>query len=208
MKLNGVVYRTFRAPGDGTTKVHLGPGQGNYLNGWTNVDANMFSGKCDVWADLRNKLPFRNATVDVIYSHHVIEHLPDYLLGFHFQEIFRCLKPHGVFRIAGPNGDSAIKKFQEGDKEWFGDFPDKRESLGGRLSNFIFCRGEHLTILTFSWLEELALNAGFQRLLRCQPVTETNFSQLITPQVLEKEWESTPDCPHTLIVEGCKPGSS
>jgi len=205
MKLNAAIYRRFRAPRRGMIKVHLGPGQQNYFEGWINVDANAFTAKCDVWADLQNKLPFCDGTVDVIYSHHVIEHLPDSLLGLHFRELFRCLKPGGIFRVAGPNGDAAIKKFQEGDKEWFGDFPDKRESVGGRFTNFIFCRGEHLTILTFSWLEELARDAGFEHVYRCQPVKETNFPRLIDAQVLQKEWESTPECPHTLVVEGQKP---
>src|SRR5207244_477449 len=116
----------------------------------------------------------------------------------------RCLKPGGVFRIGGPNADSAIKKFEEGDREWFGDFPDKRESLGGRFSNFILCRGEHLAILTFSWLEEVAYQAGFKTLWRCQPVTETHFPSFFDKLVLENEWESTPEMPHTLIVESQK----
>jgi predicted SAM-dependent methyltransferase len=205
MKLNGAIYRRCRAPRGGTVKVHLGPGQGNYFEGWINVDANVFTAKCDVWADLRNKLPFADETVDVIYSHHVIEHLPDNSLAFHFGEIFRCLKRGGVFRVAGPSGDGAITKFQEEDKEWFSDFPDKRESLGGRFANFILVRGEHLSILTFSWLQELAQNAGFTNLRLCKPVTETNFPHLINEQVLEKEWESTPDCPHTIVVESQKP---
>jgi predicted SAM-dependent methyltransferase len=205
MKLNGSVYRAFRAPRIGTVKVQLGPGQQHYLSGWINVDANVFTRNCDVWADFRNKLPFRDQTVDAFYSHHVIEHLPESLWSFHFREIFRCLKSGGVFRVGGPNGESAIKKFEEGDKEWFGDFPDKRKSLGGRFSNFILCRGEHVAILTFSWLEEVAHQAGFETLWRCQPVTETHFSSVFDKLVLQNEWESTPECPHTLVVEAQKP---
>lgn len=205
MKLNGVLYRGLRAPKNGTVKVQLGPGQQHYLKGWINVDANIFTRNCDVWADFRNKLPFRDQTIDAFYSHHVIEHLPENLLPFHFCEIFRCLKPGGVFRIGGPNADSAIEKFQERDKGWFSDFPDKRRSLGGRFSNFILCRGEHLAILTFSWLEELAGEAGFKSLWRCAPITETHFPHVFDEQVLKNEWESTPEVPHTLIVEGQKP---
>src|SRR5690606_9118227 len=131
MKANGIIYRTFRAPKRGLTKIHLGPGQQRYLSGWINVDANKFTGKCDVWANLIDGIPMPDNTVDAIYSHHVIEHLPH--LKFHFSEMFRCLKPGGVFRVGGPNGDCAIRKFVEGDTAWFSDFPDKRSSIGRRF---------------------------------------------------------------------------
>jgi len=203
MSVNGWIYRRFRAPRNGTVKVQLGPGQGNYLPGWINVDANMFTARCDVWTDLSHKLPFRDGTVDVLYSHHVIEHLPD--LRGHCREISRCLKPGGIFRIAGPNGDSAIKKFAENDMAWFGEFPDKRRSIGGRFENFIFCRQEHLTILTFSYLEELFGDAGIGPLSRCLPKTQTNFPQWIDSNLLKMEWEHCPECPHTLVIEGQKP---
>jgi SAM-dependent methyltransferase len=205
MRANGVIYRSLLAPrhSNGVMKVQLGPGQKNYLAGWVNVDANMLTGRCDVWADLRNPLPFHDATVDVLYSHHVIEHLPD--LAFHFSELYRCLKPGGIFRVGGPNGDSAMRKFLEGDSGWFIDFPDQRRSLGGRFENFIFCRQEHLTILTYSWLHELATGAGFEAIQTCQPGTQTGYPEFIDSTVLAKEPETSPECPHTLIVEGRKP---
>jgi len=202
MKLNGYLYRCFRAPRTGIVKVHLGSGQKNYLDGWINIDANRFTGKCDVWADLRNPLPFHDNTVDAIYSYHFIEHLPDTLLGFHFREMFRCLKPGGVFRVGGPNGDAAIQKFIEGDSAWFSDWPEKRKSIGGRFANFIFCRNEHMTILTFSYLKELAADAGFENIIQVKPVIETYFSEFFDEKVLITENERTLDSPHTLIVEG------
>ncbi|MBS0210619.1 MAG: methyltransferase domain-containing protein [Planctomycetes bacterium] len=207
MKLNGWVYRRLRAPRDGTVKVQLGPGRVNYLDGWINVDANMFTGRCDLWSDIQDGLPFRDNTVDAFYSHHVIEHLPDAKLAHHFREMFRCLKPGGVFRVGGPHGENAMRKFAEGDAGWFGDFPDKHDSLGGKLANFIFCRGEHLTLLTFSYLQELATQAGFGALRLCQPIRETHFPQLIDSRVLALEHESTPDMPHTILVEGLKPAT-
>jgi predicted SAM-dependent methyltransferase len=176
MKLNGSIYKAFRSPKSENTdviKVHLGPGQKNYLHGWLNLDANIFSGKADVWVDLRNSLPFRDNSIDVFYSHHVIEHLPD--LRFHLKELNRCLKKGGKIRIGGPNGDSAIKKYLAGDHDWFLKFPDERKSIGGKLENFIFCRQEHLTILTFSYLEELLQEAGFTNIKQCLPTKETNF---------------------------------
>src|SRR6185312_10984546 len=94
MAVSSRTYRVFRAPRTGTVKVHLGPGQRNYLPGWINVDANVVSARPDVWADLRDVLPFRDGTVDVFYSHHMIEHLPDAMIPFHLREMHRCLK-HG-----------------------------------------------------------------------------------------------------------------
>jgi predicted SAM-dependent methyltransferase len=202
MRANGWLYRTLRAPRTEAVRVQLGPGQGNYLPGWVNVDANMFTGRCDVWADLRNPLPFHDETVDAMYSHHVVEHLPS--LVNHLADVFRCLKPDGVYRLGGPNGDSAIRRFMENDNEWFSSFPDDRSSIGGRFENFVFCRGEHLTVLTYSFLEELMSKVGFVDISRCLPVKETNYPDRFSP-CLEKEWETDYEAPHTLVVEARKP---
>ncbi len=204
MWANGLIYRWTRAPRNGLIRVHLGPGQKNYLPNWINVDANMFTGRCDVWADLRDPLPFHDGSVSAFYSHHVIEHLPD--LTQHFREVYRCLRPGGVYRVGGPNGDAAIAKFTENDSTWFGDYPVARKSIGGRFENFIFCSGEHVTILTQSFLGELLADAGFEKIRACLPVTESHHPSLFS-ECLDKEWESTFDCPHTLIVEAEKPAA-
>lgn len=202
MSVNGWLYRALRAPRAGTVKVHLGPGRSNYLEGWINVDANVLTGACDVWADLRDPLPFPDGSVDAFYSHHVIEHLPE--LAAHFRETYRCLKPGGAYRVGGPNGDEAIRKFVENDARWFPDFPDARRSIGGRLENFIFCRQEHVTLLTRSYLEELLADSGFVNVRSCLPVRETHHPQHFA-ECLAKEWESNFDVPHTLILEAEKP---
>jgi predicted SAM-dependent methyltransferase len=201
MAISGRAYRTWFAPTTGVVKVHLGPGP-HYLPGWVNVDANILTAKLDVWSDLRDSLPFRDRTVDAFYSHHVIEHLPDALLPFHLLEMYRCLKPNGVIRVGGPNGDLAIRKFLENDVAWFSDFPDSHTSIGGRLTNFLLCRGEHLTILTHSYLEELLTTAGFVDVRPCRPITETTAPELFGSDVLARETEKAPE---TLLVEARKP---
>lgn len=206
MAVNALAYKYLRQPVSGeTVRVHLGPGQKKYIKGWVNIDANMFTGKCDIWADLRNPLPFHDATIDAAYSHHMIEHLPS--MARHFRDVYRCLKPGGVYRVGGPHGDSAISKFLAGEKSWFGDWPDKRTSIGGRFENFIFCRNEHMTILTHSFLDELLSDVGFVNIRVCVPVRETHRPELFA-DCLPMEEETDFESPHTLILEATKPGTS
>jgi predicted SAM-dependent methyltransferase len=209
MRLNAWAYRTWFAPASGnsgTVRVHFGPGQKGYMPGWINVDANLITARPDVWADLRASLPFRDGSVDVFYSHHMIEHLPDSNLPVHFREMYRCLKPGGVIRVGGPNGDEAIRNFLAENREWFApyrNFPDDHPSLGGQLVNLLLCRGEHLTILTRSYLQELLEGAGFTEIVFRPPVSETGYPDLLN-DALSREWELTPDSPHTLLVEAAK----
>lgn len=201
MWANGLRHRYMRRE-SGPLRVHLGPGQKNYIDGWTNVDANMFTARCDIWADMRNPLPFRDNSVDALYSHHVIEHLPD--LAAHFRDALRCLRPGGIYRVAGPSGDNAISKFVEKDAAWFNDFPASRSSIGGRFENFIFCAGEHLTILTRSYLEEIMTDVGFGDLRVRVPVRDTGRPDVFAP-CLAFEQETDFDMPHTLVFEASKP---
>lgn len=204
MFLNGRLYRAFRAPKSSnlrTVKVQLGPGQKNYLSGWINIDANCMTARCDVWANIRDCLPFPDSSVDVFYSHHVIEHIPDRQLVRHFSDMHRCLKPGGLIRIGGPNGDMAIRKYLSEDREWFGSFPDRHESIGGKLKNFIFCRNEHLTILTPSYLKEIAQLSGYESAIFCTAGQSTTEPDLIDSDVLQQEAWSSPHEPHTIIVE-------
>lgn len=112
MQLNGRLYCTFRAASaimNQPVRLHLGPGQKAYLSGWINIEANMFTSKCDIWLDLRNRPPFLGKSVDAVYSHHMIEPLPD--IEGHLSDVFRVLKPRGVYRVGGPNGDMCYGQF-------------------------------------------------------------------------------------------------
>jgi predicted SAM-dependent methyltransferase len=202
MRANAARHRLLGTPRRTPLRVHLGPGQRNYIDGWVNVDANVFTARCDVWADLRRRLPFRDGAVDALYSHHVIEHLPD--LRAHFADAFRCLRSGGLYRVAGPNGDVAIARFVAGDACWFPDYPERRRSVGGRLENFVFCRGEHLTLLTRSYLEELLADAGFVGTQSHLPVRETGAPDVFGP-CLGFEVEDDFESPHTIVLEARKP---
>jgi predicted SAM-dependent methyltransferase len=203
MAVSGKLYKLAAAPRTGTVRVHLGPGRLYHLPGWINVDANAFGKKRpEVWADLRNELPFHDGTVDAFYSHHVIEHLPDSDLPRHCADMFRCLKPGGVIRVGGPNADEAARQLLAGNKEWFSDYPDKRSSVGGRFANFILCRGEHTAILTLSYLQELLDAAGFVGIT--QRLSHVTGHESLFSDAMVNECERLPETPHTLIVEARK----
>lgn len=202
MRINAVRHRLMPAALRRSRLAHLGPGQRNYLPGWINVDANMVSSRPDVWADMRFKLPFPDNSLDAVYSHHMIEHLPD--LDFHFGDMFRCLRSGGVIRVGGPHGDNAIVAMQADRLDWFGSWPRDRASAGGRFENFIFCKGEHLTILTASFLQELCRDAGFVDIAIVAPKT-TGHPDIFGQQIFDIEPVNDPDLPQTILVEARKP---
>ena len=204
MRLNGLAYKAFRHS-DTPILDHLGPGKWKYLDGWLNVDANLVTARIDLWANLMDPLPFRDDSVGLFYSFHVIEHLPDSHLQRHFNNMYRCLRRGGGIRVGGPHIGNACRKFVENDAAWFPDFPDKRDSVGGRFTNFVFCRGEHLTALSESYLSELARKAGFTDIRFCVPSQE---SRLVEPAVLATEDESDLSCPHSIVMEAAKPVES
>lgn len=200
MRVNGVAYKWLRQPSR-PVRVHLGPGQHRYFQGWVNVDANWLTARIDVWANLLDPLPFRDNSVETFYSHHVVEHLPDQYLVTHFRDMYRALVPGGGIRIAGPDTGAACAKYLAGDSEWFSNFPDSRLTVGGRFANFVFCRGEHLTALSRSYLSEIAEEANFKDIRFCKPCIE---SSIVGPEVLQTEYESDFDVPHTIVLEARK----
>jgi predicted SAM-dependent methyltransferase len=81
-------------------KVHLGCGS-NYIDGWINIDID--SPLADIAADLRHPLPFEDASVDLVFNEHFLEHLSrEQGLAF-LRECRRILKPGGMLRISTPD---------------------------------------------------------------------------------------------------------
>jgi SAM-dependent methyltransferase len=78
-------------------RVNIGAGQ-TRIPGFINVD---ISNKADISLDVgKDPLPFADSSVDVIFSYHTLEHIPDYL--FALSEIHRVLKHGGRFLVGLP----------------------------------------------------------------------------------------------------------
>lgn len=79
------------------------------IPGWTNVD---YYFPADVQLDLRFGIPVPDGSVELIYSEHLIEHLPLEANLRLFAECRRVLSPDGRMRIATPDLEAVVRDYR------------------------------------------------------------------------------------------------
>jgi predicted SAM-dependent methyltransferase len=105
----------------------------NYLNlgcghrfhpDWTNVDL-VSTDEGVIAHNLTQGLPFPDASFDVVYHSHVLEHFAKTEAEFFMRECCRVLRPHGVLRVVVPDLEQiaqtyliALEKASAGSQEW------------------------------------------------------------------------------------------
>lgn len=95
-------------PPEGWTCLNVGSG-GQALTGFTNLDVpseHYDAGRTGAFLeyDMRtDELPYPDASVDLIYCSHVIEHVEDEHVARFFKESARVLRDGGVLRVACPD---------------------------------------------------------------------------------------------------------
>jgi predicted SAM-dependent methyltransferase len=89
----------------------LNIGCGNtYDPRWINVDLNPSSP--DVHAvDALKPLPLPDSCIDVVYTSHVLEHIPPHAVPLFFHELRRILKPSGLLRIVVPDLEQIASEY-------------------------------------------------------------------------------------------------
>jgi ubiquinone/menaquinone biosynthesis C-methylase UbiE len=101
---------TAASPGNAGVKyVNLGCGS-RFHKEWTNVDM-VSAGPEVIQHNIIGGLPFRDATVDVIYHSHVLEHLPKSKAPGFIQECYRVLKPGGIIRVVVPDLEQIAREY-------------------------------------------------------------------------------------------------
>lgn len=103
--------------------LNLGCGT-RFHSDWFNVDFVANSPEI-IKHDLSQGIPFPDASFDVVYHSHVLEHF-DKTAGYRFvQECYRVLRPQGFLRVAVPDLEqiartylSALEKSLAGDSVW------------------------------------------------------------------------------------------
>jgi len=94
-------------------RVNVGCGS-NPTIGWVNLDLGHYP-EVMCW-DCGRGLPFKDGTVEAIYSEHCIEHLDYESEAKPFlRECLRCLKPQGTLRIVVPDAGAYLRLYAKGD---------------------------------------------------------------------------------------------
>lgn len=94
---------------------------------WTNIDyASDWYAKAQTGGDMINfdlfslgQLPIEDASAEVVYTSHTVEHVNDPAVMNMMKEAWRILKPGGVFRMTTPNIDLDLRAYRSGDRDHF-----------------------------------------------------------------------------------------
>ena len=97
------------------TWLNIGCGK-QHLSGFVNMD---IEHPYDVKLDATQGLPYRDQTVDGVYSEHFFEHLTQTEGLAFLRECRRVLKPNGRIRVAMPDLDEEVRRYVSSD--WRGD---------------------------------------------------------------------------------------
>lgn len=87
--------------GASSRKLHIGCG-GNVLPGWLNTEHGERPPKGGIFLDATKPFPFPDGCFDLIFSEHMIEHVPAAAGAAMLRECHRVLRPGGRVRIATP----------------------------------------------------------------------------------------------------------
>ena len=171
-------------------KVNLGCGK-NAIEGWINIDNSpkvilskypllrwiLFKLKIiskevyeDIWSrniiwhDVRKGLPFENESVDVVYCSHLLEHLTRDEAKELCLEVFRVLKPKGIFRVVVPDLKKAIEAYLNRDFSFFGIFDVPIAEAFMRYNMF---QDFHKWAYDFESLSHMLKDCGFYEIHEC-----------------------------------------
>lgn len=179
-------------------KVQLGAGD-NHLDGWLNVDIRG-SVRPDLLVDLRGGLPAPPGSIRFAYSEHLIEHLElddarRLLADFH-----RSLEPGGVVRIAMPDLEELVGRYQGRWREqsWLHDPAYAHIDTPAHMLNVAMRAWGHKYVYDEGELVHRLREAGFTAIERCAP-GESSHAEL---RGLETRDDSL------LVVEATKGGDA
>lgn len=155
-------FETIRRP----YRLCLGSGQAP-IDGWTNVDYHF---PADVQLDLRYGIPVPDESVELIYSEHLIEHLPLAASLRLFRECRRVLARSGRMRIATPDLSDIVRDYRSDWRrhDWVNWDEHSWIDSGTRMVNVAVREWGHVYLWDFEELSQRLADVGFTNIRRYQ----------------------------------------
>lgn len=189
-------------------RLHIGCGE-NHLAGWLNTE--LTPRRDQIFLDATRRFPFDDAAFDLVYSEHMIEHIPyadaERMVG----ECCRVLRPGGTIRIVTPDM-AFLRSLLDGVahplRDAYFDFYRRHNNLTGPLSathlvnHFVRAWG-HQFIYDRATLTSLLQDAGFVDVIDCR-ISESRVAALNGLAKLDRMPDGFVEM-ESLTVEGTKP---
>ncbi len=121
------------------------------------------------WDITKKKYPFKDATIEGIYTEHCLEHIPFEKCLENFKEFYRLLKKDGTLRVILPDGEIYCSLYLQKKTDERIIMPyGENESTPMISINRIFRSHGHQFIYDYETLEFLLKQAGFANVRREQ----------------------------------------
>ena len=78
---------------------------------WINMDLDSRDGKVEVSGDVSKRLPFEDASFDVMVASHIVEHIEMSIVSDVIKDWMRCLKKDGVLLITMPDSRALAERY-------------------------------------------------------------------------------------------------
>ncbi|QWF71565.1 methyltransferase domain-containing protein [Methylomonas paludis] len=150
--------------------------------------------------DLTKPFPWPDASVDVVYSSHTLEHLSKQQGRRFLAEAYRVLKPNGIIRIVVPDLQHDVNEYLQGHTK-ADDFIENLGVLYGsdgqglkKLANTYF-QYPHKCMYDNPRLVEILTELGFNAQVR--PAFDSDIPDISAVELADRT-------PHSAIVEGRK----
>lgn len=146
---------------DGKVLVYIGCGRKNSPE-FINVDARPFAHVHIVTDDITCLPDFRDATVDLVYMCHILEHIKRNDLKDVLSEMKRLLKDGCVLRLSVPDFDKLIDVYNDSGRDIN---TISHQLMGGQDSEYNI----HYSVFNYQRLSELLKEIGFHDVVSWDP---------------------------------------
>ena len=181
-------------------RLNFGCGDTQY-EGWRGIDQ-FYAAHVDLAIDLRGALPFPDASVDLCYSEHFLEHINPQEGQRHLNEVYRILKSHGRYRVVVPDVLKFAKSYLAHDFEFF----HRAFPWASRPMEALYCvanwDGEHRNILDYDELAHMGRIAGFNAVVE----SRANASEIRDLRIDKSDPQRVEESLYVEFIKSAGPG--